>query len=160
MTQEAKALFRLITQIRRAFQDLASTGDALHADLGIPASRRALLEYLHDHGAETVANIARARNVTRQHIQQVTDQAVSAGVVEFAANPAHKRSQLVRLTSTGSQVFSKIRQREGQLLEELGKEFRHDDLDAAQATLVRLRETLAGLQDPERETPETERKPS
>jgi DNA-binding MarR family transcriptional regulator len=157
MTQEAKALFRLITQIRRAFQDLATTGDALHADLGIPASRRALLEFLHDHGSDTVANIARAKNVTRQHIQQIADQAVAAGLVEFAANPAHKRSQLVRLTRNGSQIFTEIRQRENTLLAHLGKDFRHDDLVAANATLARLRETLAGLNRPERETSEPER---
>jgi len=141
-----RALYALITQIRRAFHDLAATSDRLNADLGISASRRALLEYLSVSGPDTAANIARAKNVSRQHIQQIADQCDAAGLTEFATNPAHKRSQLIRLTAQGQSAFDEIRRREGEVLQQLAGLLDAGGVGAATDTLKQLRTALHDIQ--------------
>ena len=145
----AANLVDLIAAVRRAFQALKATGDALHADLGVTASLRAVLEQLEAHGPSTVPGVARAKNVTRQHIQQLADAGVAAGLVEARANPAHRRSPLIALTPKGVEVFAEIRAREREALAvlaaALGPEITRRDAVIATATLVRLTGALAPI---------------
>ena len=59
-------------------------------------------------GPATVPEIARARPVSRQHIQKLADELAAQGLVEFADNPRHKRSKLVRLTAKGRARFEAL----------------------------------------------------
>jgi len=43
--------------------------------------------------------------VARQLIQRLADEAAADGLVEFVANPAHKRSKLVQLTDKGEAYY-------------------------------------------------------
>jgi DNA-binding MarR family transcriptional regulator len=147
----AAHLVDLIAATRRAFQALKATGDALHADLGVSASLRAVLEHLEAHGPVTVPDMARAKKVTRQHIQQLVDAGIGAGLAEARPNPAHRRSPLIALTPKGAEVFAEIRKRERKALAalsaELGPDFNGRDAAIAIAALDRLVGALAPISE-------------
>ena len=137
-----RKLYRVIRQVRSCFNEMRAFADTLHADLGINSSVRAVLEHLAGTGAQTVPDIARGRSVTRQHVQQLADALVAEGLAEFVANPAHKRSQFVRLTTAGERAFAEITRREQEHLAAIAAGFSDAELDQAISVLRRLRERL------------------
>jgi len=145
MPSQAEILYHLIVEIRGAFNDLKAYSDQANADLGITAATRAVLEYLTQNGPTAVPDIARAKNVSRQHIQQLADGAVVAGLCSWRENPRHKRSQLLAITGEGTRRFAEIRKREAQALGDLVAGLDSAALDASADTLARLRAELARI---------------
>lgn len=78
-----------------------------------------LLRSLKLNGPQTVPALARARPVARQHIQKLADELADQGLVRFAANPAHRRSQLVALTAAGERLYETLTQKAAKLADEL-----------------------------------------
>ena len=155
---DATLVEQLMWQIRRAFQDMARLGDRLHADLGLTAAKRTVLEALHHGGAQTVPAIARARNVSRQHIQQLADALVADGFAAFTENPAHRRSQLLSMTPKGSAAFSALRAREAAPVSEVAAALPAAQLKTCCETLIQFRDALAALDLPSDETAEEQDK--
>jgi DNA-binding MarR family transcriptional regulator len=62
-------------------------------------------------GAQTVPQIANARPVSRQHCQTIVNGLAEQGLVEFADNPRHKKSKLVRVTKKGRARFAAMKTR-------------------------------------------------
>lgn len=56
----------------------------------------------------SVAQIARAMNLTRQSVQRVADLLVDDGLCAYEDNPAHARAKLLRLTSKGRGALQTI----------------------------------------------------
>lgn len=143
-------LRQAILAVRRLFHVLAGTADRAHADLGITASMRAVLETLHERGSRTVPQVAREQVVSRQHIQVVVNGLLEAGLVECHDNPDHLRSPIVRLSAAGTRACEAIRRREARLLAELAKKIPGADLKVTLKTLYAMesglnrRETRAG----------------
>jgi DNA-binding MarR family transcriptional regulator len=138
----------VIRNVRLAFHQLKTFGDRLHGSLGITSSMRGVLESLAEGGPQTVSQMARARPVSRQHIQALVDELMKAGLVESHGNPAHKRSPLLVLTPTGLRRFTEIRRREQSVLAALVKKFSVKDLSIMLSSLKRLRAILAELAGP------------
>ncbi len=136
-------VYDLIVEIRAAFNALKAASDAMIEDLGVTAAMRAVLEYLDGNGPHTVPQIAKAKTVSRQHIQVLADALSDRGLVRFADNPGHKRSRLLELTGDGRAVFAQIRRREAEALKGLGATFQSARLRDAVATLRELRARLA-----------------
>lgn len=145
---DAALVEHLMWQIRRAFQDMARLGDRLHADLGLTAAKRTVLEALHHGGAQTVPSIARSRNVSRQHIQQLADALVADGFATFTENPAHRRSQLLSMTPKGSAAFAALRAREAAPVAQVAAALPSAQLKACCEVLVQFRNTIANLDLP------------
>lgn len=135
-------LRQAILAVRRLFHVLAGTADRAHADVGITASMRAVMETLHERGPRTVPQVAREQGVSRQHIQVVVNGLLEVGLVECLDNPDHLRSPIVRLTPAGARAFEAIRRREARLLAELAKKIPGADL---KVTLKTLNAMEAGL---------------
>lgn len=57
----------------------------------------------------TVPGIARVMGLTRQSVQRLADALVEDGMAEYAPNPAHRRSRLLRPTGAGWDAIEKIR---------------------------------------------------
>jgi len=133
-----KALVALIDAVRLAFNQMRASADAAHADLGITAAMRAVLERLARGGPQTVPDMARARNVSRQHIQKIVDGLGEAGLIDLKANPAHKRSPLIVLSADGRKLFRTIEKREVAILADIGGGLEGHDLAVATATLDAL----------------------
>lgn len=110
------ALGRLSQVVRRLFHQLRAVSELVSpAADGFTASHRAVLESLYS-GPQTVPSLAKARPVARQHIQILVNKLLELGLVETRANPAHRRSSLVALTTAGKRRFEAIRKAEGALL--------------------------------------------
>ena len=139
---KAREVDRLIKLVRLCFQRLRAAGDALHADLGMSASRRAVMETLYEAGENTVPDIARAKSVSRQHIQKIVDALLPLGHVTARANPEHRRSPLIALTAKGRRLFETMRQREAGIVAALARRLDGAELAAALRTLAILAETF------------------
>lgn len=68
-----------------------------------------ILRMLVKEGPQTVPEMARSRPVSRQHCQTICNTLEAQGLVEFVANPKHKRSKLVRATKKGRARFEGMR---------------------------------------------------
>ena len=56
----------------------------------------------------TVPQIAQMRPTSRQRMQRLADELAAEGLVEFIANPKHRRSKLVRLTRKGDTCYREL----------------------------------------------------
>lgn len=142
MTRHERQVEQMTRLVRRCFQRLRAAGEALHGDLGVNASLRAVMESLYENGDQTVPQIARAKSVSRQHIQVIVDALVSLRHVAVLANPAHKRSPLIALTARGRGTFEQMRRREADLLSALAADIDAGDADAALRALAALADAL------------------
>jgi len=139
---DTEAVQQLIRQIRGAFQDLRAYADQLHADTGVNASMRAVLEYLSESPAATVPQIARQKNVSRQHIQTIVDTLRERALVSLQDNPAHRRSPLVTLTRQGRATFKRMHDKEAVFLGSLMKTLDRQQIRTAATVIEQLRDEL------------------
>jgi DNA-binding MarR family transcriptional regulator len=142
VSDAAASLYRLIVEVRASFSRLRQFADAMHADLSVTASMRAVMEAVAEQGAQPVPRIARAKGVSRQHIQVNVDALRARGLVEAHENPGHKRSTLVALTPKGRNLFEEIRRRERAALEALVGGLRVEEIEAGARALSALRQRL------------------
>lgn len=145
MNQHNAQLYELIAEIRGAFRELGALSDTMTADLGVTAAMRAVMEHLEETGPRTVPKIAKAKNVSRQHIQLLADALVERSLAEYLDNPEHKRSKLVALSVTGKDIFRQILKKEAGVLSWLAGHFDESELKRAQKTLKTLRQELSAI---------------
>ncbi len=134
----ALALRKLTDEARRLVHRLDRAAEALHAPDDLTGGERAVLVELAEEGPRTVPEMARARPVTRQHIQSTVNPLLAHGLVELVDNPRHRRSKLVRLTEAGRAVVAKIRGREGRVVAALVPRLDARDLETTARTLAKL----------------------
>ena len=99
----------LFNETRLLFHALKQWAEALHEGLAITISMRSVLEVILLRGPASVPDMARARGVSRQHIQQQVDALLEKDFVRREDNPAHKRSPLIALTDRGQAVIQSMR---------------------------------------------------
>lgn len=85
------------------------------------SGRRSILKSLGRDGARTVPEMARARSVSRQHIQTLINELRADGLVTNRSNPAHKRSKLIVLTAAGKSFLGQMAAREEELFATLAE---------------------------------------
>lgn len=86
------------------------SSEAIARQQGQTTARWHLLSVVSD-GARTVASAARRLGLTRQSVQRVVDDLVSAGQVEFHDNPDHRSAPLVALTDQGRTTLAALLER-------------------------------------------------
>ncbi|MFE7708370.1 MarR family winged helix-turn-helix transcriptional regulator [Streptomyces sp. NPDC057486] len=97
---------------------------------GLSVGVRAVLDLLRAQGPTTVPQMARAQALSRQFVQRMVNDATRHGLVESVANPAHRRSSLIRLTDEGRAAISAVRARELALLRRVDGDLTMADVDA------------------------------
>lgn len=132
----------LIDEVRLLFHRLDRVAGELHRREGITTGQRGILEFLLNRGAASVPQIARARNVTRQHIQLLVNSLLESGLVVGQENPAHRRSRLIELSAGGRRAILRMKKRETRLLEQLDFGIGDSQLSSAVNVLRRLRKSL------------------
>lgn len=132
-----------IDEIRSCFHQLGAAATDMHQASGITGQQRAVLESLVRHGDQTVPAMARARPVSRQHIQSIVDGLVAAGLAAVVANPAHQRSSLIRLTAKGRRLMKTVAMRERAVMPLLSAAFSAPELERAIELTRRLRRLAA-----------------
>jgi DNA-binding MarR family transcriptional regulator len=146
MTAEARVeLARLLEEVVRFYLSLTHTATLMYRRGELSGPRRTLLVMLSRTGPLTVAQIARARREARQRVQPLVNGLVREGALAYQANPAHKRSPLVRLTTKGEKVVQHIIELENTLRSRLKLDVSRPALTAATNVLRRVR---AALEDP------------
>jgi DNA-binding MarR family transcriptional regulator len=146
MNSSASDIAKLIWLIRRLFQRLSADSNAILTAYQLNASQRAVLEFLHKQEPDTLSNIAREHDVSRQHIQQIVNDLISKELVEVSDNPAHKRSFLINRSAKGRRLFSEIQDKEQKLFQFLAHAMNGNDLKASLNTLHELHELLQSEQ--------------
>lgn len=117
---------------------------ALHQNSDVSVDMRAVLESVIDGGPQTVPQMARVRPVTRQHIQGLVNALLDGGCVEYVANPADKRSNLISPTERGLQTFREMRARKNDAFVKAHLDAMPEELEAATAVLRALIATFEG----------------
>jgi DNA-binding MarR family transcriptional regulator len=102
----------LFNETRLLFHAVKQWAETLHHGLEVSVAMRGVLELILLGGPATVPGMARARGVSRQHIQQQVDALLERGLVARTDNPAHKRSSLVALTDKGRALIQNMRAEE------------------------------------------------
>jgi DNA-binding MarR family transcriptional regulator len=136
------SLESLFNETRLLFNTLKLWAEGVHPDSEITLSMRAVLELLLLEGAAPVPAMARARNVSRQHIQQQVDALVDKGLVERRGNPAHRRSPLIALSDKGRARIQTMRGEELDALARLQSGVSDDAVSEAAQVLAAWREAL------------------
>jgi DNA-binding MarR family transcriptional regulator len=132
MTESALLFFRM----KVAAADLMGKGAG-------SSGRRSILRELARSGPRTVAHMARARPVARQHFQKIVNRLNLEGLVEFIPNPAHERSKLVRLTQKGRLFVEALTRREAKLIADLAADISTHDVQIATKVLRELKNKFA-----------------
>jgi DNA-binding MarR family transcriptional regulator len=144
MTNEIEAL---LNEVRLLYHRIVQVGEELHEDESATLGMRAVLEFLLRNGPTTVPDIARSRNVTRQHIQILVNVLLEDGLVELEDNPLHRRSSLVAFTKHGKRVIERMRKRESKLYETTNFGVKRSELKTATRTLGQVRVALKEIED-------------
>ena len=125
----------MINETVSLFHRLRIVADQIHHRGEMTGALRSILRSLDKLGEQTVPQMARARAVSRQHVQALVNQLIVERLVELAPNPAHKRSPLARLTQLGKKTVDAMNHNEASLL---GKA----DLGVTEKELREAAETL------------------
>jgi DNA-binding MarR family transcriptional regulator len=145
-TPKLAALDRVFTETVALFHRLRAVAEEVHGQGEMTAGKRGILKDLAHLGPQTVPQMARARPVSRQHIQLLVNMLEADGYVQLVENPAHKRSLLVCLTPEGEALFRTMRQQEAEHLSALEIDIEEQDLETTVSVLRSLREILASEQ--------------
>lgn len=129
-------------EARLLWQVLLQRAAELPGGEKITPGQRAVLELLLSHGPATVPRIARARRVTRQHVQALVNSLLALRMVTLQTNPEHRRSRLVQLTSAGAKLCERMRRRERALFDPIARSTQAGEIERAVKTLRKVRGAL------------------
>ena len=113
--------------------------EQVYGDEGRSTARRGILRGLVRYGAQTVPALARARSVTRQHVQEVVDALLAHDLVVLEPNPAHKRTPLVRATQNGEALVREMDEIDAGVLGAVSNAVPPRDMELTARTLRTLR---------------------
>lgn len=138
-TVEGEAATHLILSTFRANGLLLAVGDLVAGEEGLTSARWQVLGaiFLAERPL-TVPQIARRMGLTRQSVHATVRHLVDHGLLAFAPNADHRRSQLVRLTEQGSATYSVLDGRQAAWVNRLAAGIDRDELDTAARVLEEL----------------------
>lgn len=135
----------LIWEVRRLFRELAQLADEVLSPLGVTAAERALLEFLaREQAPVSLAEIARKRAVSRQHIHQTLARLDPRWVIR-ADDPADGRSLGLNLSEDGRAFWERIRAVDIESLQRIEERLDKTSLRSATETLRHLRDALDAI---------------
>jgi len=141
ISQAGEVLTSLIVPVIRLEAYFSRAGETIAAAGGQTLARWLVLESVAGAPA-TVAQIARALGYTRQSVQRVADLLGQDGLTQYALNPAHRRSQLVRIRPLGRKTLSTIQRAQRIWAERVGGEIGEAELRQASSVVENLTRIL------------------
>lgn len=127
--------YQITWLIRRLFRAMGQTANVYVEKLGITAAERAVMEFLVRGTRMTVPDMARAYDVSRQHIQTSVNLLLDKELAVLEDNPGHKRSPYVALSDKGHRLFAKIAKKDDELIEEIFAKISKSDRMKTRKTL-------------------------
>jgi DNA-binding IclR family transcriptional regulator len=105
-TSQARPIDELVLEIFRVNARVLAAGDVAVKGAGLTSARWKVLGAVARTDAKlSVANIARTMGLTRQAVQRIANELVTAGLIEWEENPRHQRSPLAVLTDDGRATY-------------------------------------------------------
>jgi DNA-binding MarR family transcriptional regulator len=141
ISQAGEVLTSLIVPVIQLEAHFSRAGETIAAAGGQTLARWLVLEAVADAPA-TVAQIARQLGLTRQSVQRVADLLERDRLTQYALNPAHQRSQLVRITPLGRKTLSTIQRAQRVWADRVGTEIGEAELRQASAVVDNLTRIL------------------
>jgi DNA-binding MarR family transcriptional regulator len=142
-TPAGAALSAASLNLFRATSLMLAAGDRLVAQLGLTSARWQILGAITAaQRPEPVAWLARDMGANRQNVQRIVNDLNAEGLVEFAANPHHRRAQFVVLTQKGRQAFEAAMRLATPWLNALADGLSADDVAVFHRVLATLRRNL------------------
>ena len=142
----AERLKRLFAEVNALANQLRRENDAGDAVL---AGGRAILRILcAAEGPLTVPEMGRVRSTSRQNIQVLVNRLSADGCVDLIANPAHKRSPLVRINERGQEVLRVVEEEQTKSLERLLAYIPEAEVTSVTESLQHIREALVRIETP------------
>jgi len=142
VSDHGQAAYDVLRHVRPLHLQAARAVTEALRDEPLTMAVRALLERLDEQGPQTVPQIAAWLDVTRQAVQRVVDDARLLGYVEVRANPVHRRSHLIDLTSSGRDAFQHLHADEIATLANVAAGIDCDDLRTCAHVLERLTDAI------------------
>ena len=136
-----EVLTSLIVPVIRLEAYFSRAGETIAAAGGQTLARWLVLETVSEVPA-TVAQVARRLGYTRQSVQRVADLLAQDGLTQYAVNPAHQRSQLVRITPLGRKTLSSIQRAQRLWADRIGSEIGEAQLRQASSVVDNLTRIL------------------
>jgi DNA-binding MarR family transcriptional regulator len=136
-----EVLTSIIVPVIRLGAYFSRAGETIAAAGGQTLARWLVLETVADAPA-TVAQIARGLGYTRQSVQRVADLLEQDGLTQYVLNPAHQRSQLVRIKPLGRKSLSNIQRAQRVWADRVGSEIGEAELRQASAVVDNLTRIL------------------
>ena len=103
---------KVFSEVQSLFHRMGAAVAQIHDQGELTGGRRGVMRDIYRLGPRTVPQMARARPVSRQHIQQQVDILLERKLVRREPNPAHKRSPLIALTDAGRALIQNMRAEE------------------------------------------------
>jgi len=122
------------------FHRLRWVAEQIYGEGGRSTARRGILRGLSRYGARTVPELARARNIRRQSVQEVVDGLVDEGLARLLDNPEHRRSKRVQITAKGQHLVERMDQVDERVLRTIEPGLSRTDLAVTARTLRVIRE--------------------
>ena len=141
ISQAGEVLTSLIVPVIRLEAYFSRAGETIAAAGGQTLARWLVLETVGEAPA-TVAQIARGLGYTRQSVQRVADLLERDGLTRYVLNPAHQRSQLVRITPLGRKTLSAIQRAQRVWADRVGSEIGETQLRQASSVVDNLTRIL------------------
>ena len=142
-TPAGEMLTGLLLDLFRVSSLLSTAGDRLVARLELTSARWQILGAIAAaERPEPVAWLARNLGAHRQNVQRIVHDLHSQGLVQFEANPHHRRAQLVVLTDQGKQAFDLAMRLQAPWVNELSEGLSTRDLQTVRHVLAMLRHKL------------------
>lgn len=142
-TPAGDAVSGLILDLFRVGSLLSTAGDRLVAPLGLTSARWQILgAIIAADRPQPVAWLARDLGANRQNVQRIVNDLQQEGLVAFAANPHHRRAQLVVLTDKGRQVFDAAMRLQAPWINALSEGLAVQEIETVQRVMTALRARL------------------
>lgn len=137
---------RFAYEVAEVNRQLRRVRELLHPD-DSTTSHRGLLEQLRDEGPSTMPMLARARGVSRQHVQSLVRKLTEQGFLKESVNPKHRRSSLLTLTESGKRLVERSAARERALFDQLIETVDERELRKATRVLTKVAEALSKVDE-------------
>lgn len=149
-TPAAEALTGLILDLFRLNSRVLASGDRLVAGLGLTSARWQILgTIVAADRPQPVAWLARDLGANRQNVQRIVNDLVADGLAAFAANPHHRRAQLVVLTDKGRSTYEAAMRLQAPWVNGLADGLSAKDMETAHRVIATLRRKLEGADEAE-----------
>jgi DNA-binding MarR family transcriptional regulator len=152
-TPAGDALTDLVLDLFRLNSLLLTAGDRLVARLGLTSARWQILgAIVAAERPQPVAWLARDMGANRQNVQRIINDLHKEGLVAFAANPHHRRAQLVVLADKGKQAFDAAMRLQAPWINSLSEGLLVKDLQTMHRVITALRKKLNASGEPKERT--------